>query len=111
MNSKGTRLHQQARKNIQKRKPALLRAIKKFNDYCETLRSFELPFPNFPIPSPLPTDFSELQNDETLMFDVWVDSNTINTNNQAWLIDPKVREGIRFIHDINRSTEEHRRLG
>lgn len=45
------------------------------------------------------------------MFDVWVDSNTINTNNQAWLIDPKVREGIRFIHDIDRSTEEHRRLG
>ena len=107
--SVGTRLHQQARRNIQKRKPALITAVKKFNMYCEKLKTFNLPTPNFPLPSPLPTDLTELRADDTLMLDVWTDTNT--NGSQPWLVDPRVREGIRYVHQIDRCDEERRRLG
>ena len=105
----GTRLHQQARKNIQKRKPALMTAIRKYNSYCESLRSYQLPTPNFPLPTPLPTDLTELRSDESLMIDVWTEPNPSSA--QAWLIDPTVREGIKYIHQQERCIEERRRLG
>jgi hypothetical protein len=47
----GTKLHQQTRKAITKRKPALLAAIRKFNKYCDVLADLadhansSLPFP------------------------------------------------------------------
>lgn len=75
------------------------------------LKSFDIPRKDFPLPSSLPTDLTELRNDDSLMYDVWTDSNTVDLKNQAWLIDPKLREGIRFYHDMNRSVEEYRRLG
>ena len=102
-------MHQQARKNIQKRKPALVTAIRKYNGYCESLRSYELPKPNFPLPTPLPTDLTELRSDESLMLDVWTDPNPSDA--QAWLIDPTVREGIKYVHQQERCIEERRRLG
>ena len=43
------------------------------------------------------------------MLDVWTDPNP--TSAQAWLIDPKVREGIKYIHQQERCIEERRRLG
>ena len=43
------------------------------------------------------------------MLDVWTEPNPSDA--QAWLIDPTVREGIKFFHQQDRCIEERRRLG
>lgn len=69
----GTKLHQQTRKAITKRKPALLAAIRKFNKYCITLSKLaELEEGEPTIPRPLPSELSILRDDPYLMEDVWV---------------------------------------
>ncbi|KAG2121677.1 hypothetical protein BD769DRAFT_1629375 [Suillus cothurnatus] len=66
------KLHQQTRKAIAKRQPALMTAIRKFNSYCEHLESLYDPSWSIPLPTPLPTKLADLQNDQTLMEDVWI---------------------------------------
>ncbi|KAI6034740.1 hypothetical protein BKA83DRAFT_4487730 [Pisolithus microcarpus] len=68
----GTKLHQQTRKSITKRQPALMAAIRRFNRYCEQMEELYDPAYAIPLPSPLPTKLTELRSDPTLLQDVWV---------------------------------------
>ena len=106
----GTKLHQQTRKAITKRTPALVTAIRKFNKYCGELEEQQyLPQWNFPLPSTLPVELGPLRDDPSLLADVWV--TRISTTVPKWLNDPKVRSGIRAVLDKDRCLEERRRLG
>ncbi|KAI1784417.1 hypothetical protein LXA43DRAFT_1066776 [Ganoderma leucocontextum] len=105
----GTKLHQQTRKAISKRTPALVTAIRKFNNYCSELEEQYQPERSFPLPTPLPTELGPLREDASLLADVWV--TRISTTVPKWLEDPKVRSGIRAVLDKDRCLEERRRLG
>ncbi|KAF7331212.1 hypothetical protein MSAN_02440000 [Mycena sanguinolenta] len=69
----GTKLHQATRKAITKRQPALIKAISKFNAYCERLETLRPPGCQIPIPAPLSTRLNGLRDDPTLHEDVWIE--------------------------------------
>lgn len=106
----GTKLHQQTRKAITKRKPALLAAIRKFNKYCETLSKLAEHEDGEPtIPRPLPTELTILRDDPYLMEDVWVSPSSQTA--PPWLTDAKIRKGIRAMLKRDRCIEEQHKLG
>ncbi|KIK31983.1 hypothetical protein CY34DRAFT_102411, partial [Suillus luteus UH-Slu-Lm8-n1] len=105
----GTKLHQQTRKAISKRQPALLAALRKFNGYCEQLEELYEPDCSIPLPTPLPTKLNELRNDQTLMEDIWITPSVGDV--PRWLDDQDVRDGIRAMLKRDRCIEEQRRLG
>ena len=106
--SSGTKIHQQTRKAISRRKPALVSAIRKFNTYCCKLKSLYNPTCGIPLPQPLPTELSKLRDRSTLMEDVWVMPSSQEV--PRWLEEQKVREGIRGMLKVDRCAEEHHRL-
>ncbi|KIK10825.1 hypothetical protein PISMIDRAFT_20060 [Pisolithus microcarpus 441] len=95
----GTKLHQQTRKAIAKRQPALMSAIRKFNHYCALLEDLYDPSYAIPLPTPLPTKLVELRNDQTLLEDVWITRS--HGEIPLWLED----------YDQERCREEQLRLG
>ncbi|OSD03347.1 hypothetical protein PYCCODRAFT_1477197 [Trametes coccinea BRFM310] len=105
----GTKLHQQTRKAIAKRTPALMTAIRKFNGYCDSLQAMNKPEWNVSLPCRLPTELGALRDDSSLLTDVWI----APTENDAprWLEDPDIRLGIRALLARDRCREERRRLG
>jgi len=105
----GTKLHQQTWKAIAKRQPALMAAIRKYNNYCEQLSQLHNPTWAIPLPAPLPTTLVDLRNDPTLMQDVWITPSTEEV--PRWLEDVDVRDGIRALLKHERCLEEQRRLG
>ncbi|KAG2091619.1 hypothetical protein BD769DRAFT_1631979 [Suillus cothurnatus] len=105
----GTKLHQQTRKAISKRQPALLAALRKFNGYCERLEELYEPDCSIPLPTPLPTKLNELRNDQTLMEDIWITPSVGDV--PRWLDDQDVHDGIRAMLKRDRCIEEQRRLG
>ncbi|OSD02619.1 hypothetical protein PYCCODRAFT_1410600 [Trametes coccinea BRFM310] len=106
----GTKLHQQTRKAIAKRTPALMTAIRKFNTYCDTLKTVYNAEWNFPLPQHLPTELGALREDTSLLTDVWI-TPTETDMPPRWLDDPQVRSGIRALLNKDRCQEERRRLG
>ncbi|KAI6026008.1 hypothetical protein EDC04DRAFT_2930447 [Pisolithus marmoratus] len=84
----GTKLHQQMRKAIAKRQPALMAAIHKYNAYCEQLSQLYDCSWAIPLPSSLPTKLTP-----------------------CWLEDADVRDGIRALLKRERCLEEQRCLG
>jgi len=94
---------------MQRRTPALMAAIRKFNKYCDVLVKLSDPTANIPLPQHLKTDLSLLRDDPYLMEDVWVHPSTEAA--PPWLTDTKVRKGIRAMLKVDRCMEEHRRLG
>ncbi|PBK71398.1 hypothetical protein ARMSODRAFT_883693 [Armillaria solidipes] len=105
-----TKLHQQTRKSISRRKPALMAAIRKFNEYVEQLE--HLANENkikFPLPRRLSTELAHLKNSDDLLQDVWIQA--IPTEAPAWLVDANIRQGIRAMLQLDRCLEERRRLG
>ncbi|KAK0457238.1 uncharacterized protein EV420DRAFT_1549515 [Desarmillaria tabescens] len=106
----GTKLHQQTRKSISRRKPALLAAIRKFNGYVGELEQLATEKNiQFPLPRHLSTDLAHLRNDDDLMQDVWMQM--VPTEPPAWLVDANVQQGIRAVLQLDRCLEERRRLG
>ena len=106
----GTKLHQQTRKAISKRKPALMAAIRKFNKYCDTLtRLAKSETGNPTVPRPLTSNLEMLRDDPYLMEDVWV--SPAMQEAPPWLTDSKVRKGIRAMLKRDRCEEERRHLG
>jgi len=99
----GTKLHQQTRKAITKRQPALMSAICKFNSYCERLAELYDVSSGIPLPSPLPTKLAELRKD------VWISPSAGEI--LQWLEDVDVREGIRAVLKTDRCLEEQHHLG
>jgi len=107
----GTKLHQSTLKAIQKRKPALLTVIRKFNKYCATLAKLHKPEWGIPLPAPLPVTLDSLRGNGStiLMEDVWI-SRTPGSL-PRWLEDSDMREGIRAMLKIDQCKEERLRLG
>ncbi|KAG1878248.1 hypothetical protein F4604DRAFT_1880298 [Suillus subluteus] len=101
--------HQQTRKAIAKRQPALMTAIRKFNSYCERLESIFDPSWGVPLPAPLPTKLADLRNDQTLMEDVWITPSVGDVPH--WIEDTDVRDGIQALLKRERCREEQRRIG
>ncbi|KAG1776048.1 hypothetical protein EV702DRAFT_1230853 [Suillus placidus] len=105
----GMKLHQQTRKAISKRQPALMSAIRKFNSYCEWLDSLYDPLWGIPLPAPLPTKLVELRSDPGLMEDIWITPSVGEV--PRWLDDTSIRDGIRGLLKRDRCREEQVRLG
>ena len=105
----GTKLHQQTRKAIAKRQPALMSAICKFNQYCKQLERLYDPQCGIPLPTPLSTKLAELRSDQSLLHDVWI--TPVEGNIPQWLEDQEVRDGIRALLKRDRCHEEQVCLG
>lgn len=105
----GTKLHQQTRKAISKRTPALMTAIRKFNKYCDELEALYQDEWGFPLPQALPTELGALRDEPDLLADVWISPTAGNT--PKWLEDSDTRQGIRAMLTLDRCREERRRLG
>ncbi|KIJ09255.1 hypothetical protein PAXINDRAFT_17653 [Paxillus involutus ATCC 200175] len=105
----GTKLHQQTRKAIAKRQPALMAAIHKYNKYCQQLEQLYDPSYAIPLPAPLPTKLAELRCDQTLLQDVWISPSTGDI--PCWLDNPSVHHGIHTVLKCDRCHEEQRQLG
>ncbi|KAJ3558744.1 hypothetical protein NM688_g740 [Phlebia brevispora] len=106
----GTKLHQETRKKIAKRKPAVITAIKKYNGYCELLKILLPSGFDFPLPRPLPTDLVALRDCPHFMEDVWIAPSATATP-PRWLEDENVRRGILARHRHQRAVEEKKRCG
>ncbi|KAI0059012.1 hypothetical protein BV25DRAFT_1809822 [Artomyces pyxidatus] len=104
----GTRLHQQTRKAISKRKPALLSSIRKFNKYCQVLKDMAGDSCGIPIPRPLSTQLEVLREDSYLLEELWI--TPIVDSCPRWLEDKNIRKGIRAMLKIDRTKEETTRL-
>ncbi|KIJ59525.1 hypothetical protein HYDPIDRAFT_49728, partial [Hydnomerulius pinastri MD-312] len=105
----GTKLHQQTRKAISKRQPALMSAIRKFNTYCEQLEDLYDPKWSIPLLDPLPTKLNELHNHPSLMEDVWISPSVGEI--PRWMEDQDVQDRICAMLKRDRCLEEQRRLG
>ncbi|KAJ7878978.1 hypothetical protein B0H14DRAFT_3774904 [Mycena olivaceomarginata] len=104
----GTKLNTATRRAIEKRKPALLRLISKYNTYCAEIAEDWPPRCHIPMPSPLPTETTALRNDPSLYQDLWVYPTPGGV--PRWMDDADVRDGIRSVHIVDRCVEETVRL-
>ncbi|KAG1745423.1 uncharacterized protein EDB91DRAFT_1236330 [Suillus paluster] len=105
----GTKLHQQTRKAILKRQPALLAALCKFNVYCERLEDLYESGCGIPLPTPLPTKLNELRDDQSLMEDIWIAPSVGEVTH--WLDDQDVHDGICAMLKHDRCIKEKQHLG
>jgi hypothetical protein len=105
----GTKIHQSTRDAIAKRKPALLKAIQKFNAYCEQLAAIYRPEWGLPLPEALPVKLDALRNSSSLLEDVWITRSPQEV--PRWLDEVEVRVGIRAMLKVDHCLEERRRLG
>lgn len=105
----GTKIHQSTRDAIAKRKPALLKAIRKFNAYCEQLAAIYRPEWGLPLPEALPVKLDALRNSSSLLEDVWITRSPQEV--PRWLDEVEVRLGIRAMLKVDHCLEERRRLG
>jgi len=106
----GTKLHQQTRKAISRREPALKTAIRKFNCHCDTLTNLAEAESNttLPVPRHLSNKLATLHDNPYLMEDVWIEVRTGTA--PRWLTDPDVCTGIRAMLKSDRCLEERQRL-
>jgi len=84
-------------------------AICKYNNYCEQLSQLYNPTWVVSLPTPLPTTLVDLQNDPTLMQDVWITPSTGEV--PRWLEDIDVHDGIRALLKHEQCLEEQCHLG
>ncbi|TFK18317.1 hypothetical protein FA15DRAFT_709976 [Coprinopsis marcescibilis] len=105
----GTKIHQKTRQSIQKRSPALISALRRFNKLCQELAHLHQPEWDIPVPEPLPTTVRELRESQVLLQDVWI-SRSGDEPPPLWLIDQSVRDGIRAMLILDRCKEERQRL-
>ncbi|KAK1219214.1 hypothetical protein PQX77_018090 [Marasmius sp. AFHP31] len=103
----GTRLHQHTWKNISRHTKSLENNMCKFNKYCVQLEGLSQAHPDAPlvVPQQLSLQLNALQDNDTcnLWEDMWV---LQETSPPQWLVDEKVRHGIRLVHALDRSLEE-----
>lgn len=102
-------MHQQTHGAIARRAPALIASIHKFNAYINELAESYDPNWGIPLPSKLPTKLADLQDDPSLMEDVWLLPST-TPKPPPWLDDPSTRAGIRAMLKHDRCREEYRRV-
>ncbi|KAJ7079870.1 hypothetical protein C8R43DRAFT_910062 [Mycena crocata] len=100
----GNQVYMQTTKGIAKRRPALVAAINLYNRSCKELEKLYKATYNIPIPSQLSTNIKELQNDPSLMEDIWM-----GRSEPRWL-QKDVRTGIQAMLKGDRCVEEHKRI-
>ncbi|KIM62208.1 hypothetical protein SCLCIDRAFT_25141 [Scleroderma citrinum Foug A] len=105
----GMKLHQQTWKAIAKCQPALMAAIRKYNNYCEQLSQLHNLTWAIPLPAALPTTLVNLRNDPTLMQDVWITPSVGEV--PRWLEDIDVCDGIHTLLKHKHCLEEQHHLG
>ncbi|KAJ7588018.1 hypothetical protein C8J56DRAFT_889864 [Mycena floridula] len=105
----GTKAHQDTRKTIAKRKPALMNALRLFNSYVEDLEKQRDKCPSIPIPLRLPLDLKSLQESVDLFQDVWI--TPCEGEIPMWLQNVDVQAGIHGMLKLDRCSEERIRLG
>ncbi|OSX64393.1 hypothetical protein POSPLADRAFT_1055011 [Postia placenta MAD-698-R-SB12] len=98
-NPLGTKIHQQTRKAIAKRTPALKTVIRKFNRYCKSLKELKQPEWTITLPLPLPTDLDALRDDASLLADVWIDPSQAQA--PRWLEDVDIRKDHTRVEMVN----------
>ncbi|KAF9522746.1 hypothetical protein CPB83DRAFT_776590, partial [Crepidotus variabilis] len=108
-NPSGTKLYQQTQNSIKKRQPALVQAIRQYNQYCLQLEASYRPTYRIPLPAALPTKIAQLKGESDLMEDVWITPPHVDP--PQWLDNSNVKAGIQAIRSIDRSEEEEIRLG
>lgn len=106
----GTEQHQRVVKGMQKRQPALVNAINRYNDLCARLVELLPRGMSFALPQPLTTELAKLKDDPTLLEDVWMSTESGEGTGALWLMDSSVRKGIRAVHLLDRCREEVTRL-
>jgi hypothetical protein len=96
---------------MKKRRKPLIDSIHRFNLYVDKLRSSKQPEWNIAIPSKLPVDLKELQEDPDLLEDVWIaQSKSPSDAPPKWFTDVNVRRGIKAQLKLDRCVEERMRL-
>jgi hypothetical protein len=104
-------MHQRTRDAMKKRRKPLMDSINKFNIYVDKLRSSKRPEWNVAIPSKLPIDLKELQEDPDLLEDVWISVDKSHSEPPPrWYTDVNVRRGIKAQLKLDRCDEERTRL-
>ncbi|KAJ7310118.1 hypothetical protein DFH08DRAFT_718861 [Mycena albidolilacea] len=103
--SSGTKLNQSTQKAMFKHRPALQKAITKFNSLCANLETLHPLGCLIPIPLPLPTELNNLKNNPVLPEDIWVTPSTTGSI-LRWLENHNVCDGICSLHSVDRCTEE-----
>ncbi|KZV81838.1 hypothetical protein EXIGLDRAFT_627886, partial [Exidia glandulosa HHB12029] len=104
----GTAEHQRTMRSIKKRTPALVNALNRYNGLCDDLKRLLPDGRDFPLPQKLPTDFALLKDDPALLEDVWLSG--VPGDSVPWLMDARVRRGIRAQHIVDRCEEEYARV-
>ncbi|EJD33756.1 hypothetical protein AURDEDRAFT_76731 [Auricularia subglabra TFB-10046 SS5] len=104
----GTKQHQRVLQAIQKRGPATMNAITRYNDACAKVRELLPPGKQYPLPEPLSTDLTTLKDDPALLEDVWLSG--APDQGALWLTDKAVRVAIRAQQLLDRCDEEKTRL-
>ncbi|KAJ7587929.1 hypothetical protein C8J56DRAFT_1049993 [Mycena floridula] len=95
---------------IAKRKPALMRAIARFNKLVRKLTKWSNIPASIPPPLPLPTDLQGLRDCQDLAQDVWITPSSDSGPGPRWLTDPNTRQGMQAMLKLDRCLEEQRRL-
>jgi hypothetical protein len=104
----GTKLHQRTLKSIQKRRPAIEKLIRRYNEFCATLKSMYRTEYQIPLPQPLSDNLYQVRDDSYLLEDVIVSQ--MPDPPSRWFTDPKVRLGARAALKLERCDEETDRL-
>src|ERR1700748_437712 len=100
-------MHQRTRDAMKKRRKPLIDSINKFNIYVDKLRTSRRPEWKVAIPSKLPTDLKELQEDPDLLEDVWISADKSHSEPPPrWYTDVNVRRGIKAQLKLDRWYEE-----
>ncbi|KAJ7573823.1 hypothetical protein C8J56DRAFT_1065738 [Mycena floridula] len=107
----GTTKYQMTRRAITRRKPAIMNGLRKYNKYVAIMKeeAENLPDLRMVIPQPLPLHLEKLRDVSDLMEDVWVTPS--EGDPPPWLIDPRVRKGIRAMLTVQACIHERRRIG
>lgn len=90
-------------------KPLLMSVIHKFNTYCTQLKELHDLNWSIPIPRPLLTKLNELQNDDSLMEDVWI---TLSLRQiPHWMDDKNIHHRTCTMLKHDWCIEEQQRVG
>ncbi|KAH7086646.1 hypothetical protein BKA62DRAFT_597194, partial [Auriculariales sp. MPI-PUGE-AT-0066] len=110
----GTKDSQYILKSLNRRTPALKKAIAHYNDLCLRLRDIldDLGL-DYPLPEPIDGQLTKLKDGisglaASVLEDVWLTGPPVASH--RWLTDAKVRSGIRAMHILDRCGEEDSRL-
>ena len=106
----GTKLHQQTRQGMARRRPKLTSLINEYNSCCDQIESLAGNPPRVPIPAKLPTLASKLKEDENLFLDVQICIDGLEMGEEPLWMKESVRKAMKNYQITKQVTEEKIRL-